>query len=76
MPRALYILARFAEACRRQGFGLTVMLAPNPPTKRYLVSYVNDTSNVVELPVATDDATAMASLLPDVDAIVPGGEFS
>ena len=49
MPRALYILARFAEACRRQGFDLTVMLAPNPPTTRYLVSYVNDTfENVVE----------------------------
>ena len=77
MPRGLYILTRFAEACRRHGFSLTIMMVPRPPSKRYLVSFVNDAYQTVEeFPVETDSAEALAPLLGAFDAVVPSGEFS
>jgi biotin carboxylase len=77
MPRALYIMARFAEACRRQGIDLTIMTVPNPPTKRYLISFVNDTyQNTHEVSVESEDEEAMASWVKQFDAIIPSGEFS
>jgi hypothetical protein len=76
-PRALYITARFAEACRRQSIDPTILLLPKPPSKRYLLSYVNDTfENLTEVPVAEDDVEAILPFLPPVDAVIPGGEFS
>src|SRR5689334_1256385 len=75
--RALYITARFAEACRRQSVDPTILLLPSPPSKRYLLSYENDAiQNVNDVPVAEDNADAIRPFLPSVDAVVPGGEFS
>src|SRR5215831_10080680 len=76
-PRALYIAARFAEACRRQNVDPTVLLLPNPPAKGYLVSYVDDTfENVIEIPAPEEEGDGIVPFLPHFDAVVPGGEFS
>ena len=76
-PKAQFVLARFADACSRAGVDMTVMLAPRPPTKHYLVSFANDSLETVEeLAVAGDDDAAMAPLLGRYDAVVPTGEYS
>jgi biotin carboxylase len=77
MPRGLYVLTRFAEACRRHGFSLTIMMVPQPPSKRYLISFVNDAYQTVEeIPVETESAEEIASFLGAFDGVVPSGEFS
>jgi biotin carboxylase len=76
MPKELYILTRFADACRRHGFGLSILMAPVPPTKAYLVAFVNDAYQTVEEVAAEPTAEAMAPLLGKFDAVVAGGEFS
>ena len=77
MPKLLYILTRFSEACQRHGFSLTIMMGPPPPSKRYLISFVNDAYQTVEeLPVEEDSAEAIAPLVVPFDAVVPAGEFS
>lgn len=76
-PKAGYVLSRFAEACSRAGVDMTVMMAPKPPTRHYLVSFTNDSLETIdELPVGADDADAMAPLLGRYDAVVPAGEYS
>lgn len=76
-PKALYVLSRFAQACSRVGVDLTIMMASRPPTRHYLVSFVDDAlETVAELAVGDDDAEAMAPLLQGHDAIVAGGEYS
>lgn len=77
MPKELYILTRFAEACRRHGFSLAIMMAPRGDPRRFLASFVNDAYQTIdELPVGSDDADALAPLLEGFDCVVPGGEFS
>lgn len=76
-PKALYIIIRFAEACRRLGFNLTIMTAPQSQTKHHLVSFVDDSLETVdEIPVGNDDADAIAPFLSQYDAVVPGWEYS
>lgn len=79
-PKALYVLTRFADACTRIGANLTIMMAPKPPLKHYLVSFRNDSLETIdELPVGADDPEAMAPLLTALgryDAVVPAGEYS
>ena len=77
MPKELYILTRFAEACRRHGFGLSIMMAPRPPTRCYLVTFVNDSYQTIEeVPVAEATAEAVAPFLGKFDSVVAAGEFS
>jgi len=76
-PRALYITARFAEACRRQNVDPTVLLLPKPPSKSYLLTYVDDTfENVIELPAPEENGDSILPFLPHLEAVVPGGEFT
>jgi biotin carboxylase len=76
-PRALYLTARFAEACRRQSIDPTILLLPKPPLKSYLVSYANDTfENVIEVPNPEERCEAILPFLPQFDAVVPTGEFA
>lgn len=76
-PKALYVLSRFAQACSRAGVDLTILMAPKPPLKHYLVTFQNDSLDTVdELAVGDDDPAAMAALLPRFDAVVAGGEYS
>ena len=76
-PKALYITMRFAEACRRLGFDMTLLVTPKAGGKHYLVSFVNDAFETVdEIPIAGDDADAIAQLLPRYDALIPAWEYS
>ncbi|WP_374562564.1 acetyl-CoA carboxylase biotin carboxylase subunit family protein [Ideonella sp.] len=76
-PKALFVLTRFADACSRAGVDMTIMMAPRPPTKHYLVSFANDSLETIdELAVAGDDDEAMAPLLGRYDAVVAAGEYS
>jgi biotin carboxylase len=76
MPKELYILTRFGDACRRHGFSLSIMMAPRPPTRSYLISFENDSYQTVEEVPAELTADAMAPFLGRFDAVVAAGEFS
>jgi hypothetical protein len=76
-PKALYVLTRFADACSRLGVNLNILMAPKPPNKHYLMSFVDDSFETIEeIPVAADDPEAMAQHLGSYDAVIAAGEYS
>lgn len=76
-PMELYVISRFADACRRHGGELLVLMSPTPPLKSYLMLFKNEAfQNIIELPPATDGPDALLPYLEGVEAVIPAGEFS
>lgn len=76
-PMELYVILRFAEATRKYGGNLLVLLSSMSDQEHYLVSFSNEAVHDISIvPSPTEHLDEFIKQLDGVKAVVPAGEFS